>query len=136
MPASEARELRAAVDVRSMSDRFDVCPPAGLVDAVHDPEVSAAGAVQANELESERPADPVWVLGQGAVDELDGGAGNLLGYSAQGPLRWRGPLDGVRLRRHTQRALVRPSASSLVNGVVWPLATSASAWRISAITSG
>jgi len=61
-----------------MRDHLDVDRPSWLIDAVHDPEIATVGAVQPLEVETKRSADLLWVLSQGAVDELDSGGSHLL----------------------------------------------------------
>jgi hypothetical protein len=49
-----------------------------FVDAVDDPEVAAAGAVQAFQSEPQRLAQPVWIVRERPVAELDDRGGHLL----------------------------------------------------------
>jgi hypothetical protein len=48
-------------------------------DPVDHPVGAASGAVENFQFVAQRLANPGWVLGQGAVDELDGCRGDLLG---------------------------------------------------------
>ena len=65
-----------------MVDGQDVDRTASLIDAVHDPVIPSVGTVSTLELEPERSPDPVGVLGQGAVDELDRNGCHLLRQTA------------------------------------------------------
>ena len=83
MGRSRARSA-GAVDVASVIDGDDRHDPRGLVgpglvDLIDDAEVTSSSAVFAFEVEPERSADPLRVLGQTAVYELDAGGGDLLG---------------------------------------------------------
>ena len=50
-----------------------------LVDAVQDTKCAASSAVSADEFVTELSAGPLWVLEQGAGDELDHCCGDSLG---------------------------------------------------------
>jgi hypothetical protein len=135
-PGRRPAALGAPIDVGPMTDRQDQDPPATLIDAVHHPVVAAVGAVGAFELEPERPPHPGRVGGQGAVDELDGGGGRLLGQAAQGtPGRCR-PVDLERFAGPAGHRSVSASASCIDSRTVLPSATSASASRMAAVSSG
>ena len=58
------------VNVRPVFDSKDGNLPDAGVDTVYHPVVTAPGAVKPAEAEPERRADPVRILGEGAVQEL------------------------------------------------------------------
>lgn len=54
-----------------------------VVDLVDDSEVTSASAVFAFQVEPKGSPDPIWVLGQPAVHELDAGGCDLLGQTSE-----------------------------------------------------
>jgi len=65
-----------------MVDGQDVDLAASIVDAVDDPVIPSVGAAQTLQVEPERSTDPVWVVGESAVDELDCGGCHLVRQTA------------------------------------------------------
>ena len=71
--------------------------PQFLVDAVQHSIGPTSSAVEPGEFVAERTTDPVWILDQGAGDEIDHGCADRLGkLLGDGACRWTGHDEFVR----------------------------------------
>src|SRR5262245_25532905 len=117
-----------------MVDGDDRDHPRLIIDLVGDPEVAPRGAALARKVEAQLPADTLGVVGQRAIDELDGRGRRLLGPAVQAAKGRTGPGDLVRLGTHILARRAR--MLSRVSRSTRPAFTSRSPLRMSSSSRG
>lgn len=79
--SADSKRSAGPVDIASMVDSQNPHDVELIVDLVDDSKVAPPSAVLAFQVEAEGSPDPMWVLGQPAVHELDAGGCDLLGQT-------------------------------------------------------
>lgn len=117
-----------AIHISAMFDRQDENHAVLFVDPVDDSEIAPGCGVASFKFEPKRMANPMRIIGERSIDELDRSSGGLLGDPCEGPARRSSPVD---LERRPpapgHRRFARRTASSLDNRLDFPAAISASA---------
>src|SRR2546423_14069007 len=111
-----------------MGDGDDGHYPLLLVDLIDHSEVASSCAALADELETQLAANPLGILRQRAVNELDAGGGGLFRQANETPKRRTGPSNFVGTVTHPLRR--RANNSSPGRRSVRTAATAPSPLRI------